>query len=860
MILSMGITEGHQRLSGLIIPVIQTKFMICLVNWLFLCYVVYRGSIRFVTGLEMEVSRMKKIISLVLVVCMLFSLGVSAFADDQGEGPTQTASGGGESGNAQPTETGNTGGTESGGASGGGEPGGSGGESGGASGGTESGGGSGGGGESGGGSGGGTVTETVGNVYAGARGNSVTVGDNPVSFDASGQGDIPEVTKDGSGAIHINANVNGSDEAVKVEGNTTVIITGQVTSKDYGIVADGKSKVTVDSVSVEYGDGVRAGSSSTVNVIKNVYSEANNGVYAGFRTTVNVGGVVTSEDSTGVLAVDNKVVNVTGNVSGSDRGVYAYYGNVTVEGTVTATNGTGVYAEESSTVNAGDVTSANGTGVKAESGSTVTSGTVSAKTGIDATGGNTMVTVTGDVISSDTGIKASGGSVVTVIKDADGHGDVGGKTGVEATGGSTVEVAGGVFTANSGVIAEGGSDVTVGGDIEAVQIGIDAKGDDTSVNVNGNVRGSFIGGITVADGATVEVAGNVTNSNTYGVKASNGAEIDIGGNVEGKKAGILVEIAGTENEKASTILVEGTVSATGQNANAIQLNIKDGAAEEKVLETLPEIITKTIVPDADIAVVAGSGVDTGKVKQSLLDQVRYVVNMDTVYEPGVENTNLTVALVQVDGVLEEKTLHAGTQQEKTLTVATSSTIMNLVVGKGGDIVGGDVSGGEGHKVEANDDGSYKITVGKGVLNIVARVDKAVSPQPEPEPLPVDPDPVKPDPSPRSETVPVRQETVSTALVKLDYGHKNPLENILIIDMTTTNVAAFLTHTLRTFNRRNAIGTVMIKVANGSFTIAANDLLQLLDSEPACTFLVRGDMLEIRVGGETLASLVMTSTV
>ena len=555
-------------------------------------------------------------------------------------------------------------------------------------------------------------------------------------------------------------------------------------------------------------------------------------------------------------------------ISKNDIGVYAEDDSTVNAGSVTATNGTGIHAEESSKVSTGTVT-ARDTGIHAVSGSTVTSGTVHAKTGIDATGGNTMVTVTGNVTGmGDTGIKASGGSVVTVIKDADGDGSVGGKTGVEATGGSTVEVVGRVLAANSGVIAEGGSDVTVGGDIEALHIGIDAKGDDTSVNVNGNVRGSNIGGITVADGATVEVAGNVTSSNTYGVKASNGAEIDIGGNVEGRSAGILVEIAGTENEKASTILVEGTVSATGTNANAIQLNIKDGAAEEKVLETLPEIITKTVVPDADIAVVAGSGIDKDKVKQSLLDQVKYVVNMDTVYEPGAENTNLTVALVQVDGVLEEKTLHAGTQQEKTLTVATSSTIMNLVVDKGGSIVGVDVSGGEGHKVEDNGDGSYKITVGKGVLNILATVDKAVSPEPEPEPLPVDPDPVKPDPvkpdpvkpgsSPRTETVPLRQETVSTALVKLDYGHKNPLENILIIDMTTTNVAVFLTHTLRTFNRRNAIGTVMIKVANGSFTISANDLLQLLGSEAACAFLVRGDMLEIRVGDEHVASLVMHS--
>ena len=604
---------------------------------------------------------MKKIISLVLVFCMLFSLGVSAFAEDQGEGPTQTASGGGESG-------GDSGGTESGGASGGGEPGGSGGgESGGASGGTESGGGSGGG-ESGGGSGGGTSSGILGNVVVDNAGSTVTVGGVAVTFDASGQGSISQVTKDDDG----------------------------------------------------------------------------------------------------------------------------------------------------------------------------------------------VVTVTGSVTSTDIAVDVSGGSEVTVVGSTSG-----GKKCIEATDGSTVEITGFVSGPKNGVTAEGGSEVTVGEYIKTVQGGIDAKGDGTVVNVAGYVESSAGIGITAADGAAVEVAGDVKGGFGYGVTASNGAEVDIGGNVEGRWAGIVVEIAGTENEKVSTILVEGTVSATGQNANAIQLNIKDGAAEEKVLETLPEIITKTVVPDADIAVVAGSGVDTDKVKQSLLDQVRYVVNMDTVYEPGVENTNLTVALVQVDGVLEEKTLHAGTQQEKTLTVATSSTIMNVVVDKGGSIVGVGVSGGEGHKVEANDDGSYKITVGKGVLNIVARVDKAVSPQPEPEPkpqpLPVDPDPVKPDPSPRFETVPVRQETVSTALVKLDYGHKNPLENILIIDMTTTNVAVFLTHTLRTFNRRNAIGTVMIKVAYGSFTISANDLLQLLGSEAACALIAGGDMLEIRVGDETVASLVMTST-
>ena len=322
---------------------------------------------------------MKKIISLVLVFCMLFSLGVSAFAEEAG-GDT-----GGGSVPAAPASGGDTGGGDTGGGDTGGgsvpDAPASGGESGGgsvpdapAS-----------GGDTGGGSapaaapvmlassapalasppgatGGGTVTETVGNVYAGNEGKSVTVGGVTVSFDASGQGEnISQVTKDESGAIHIDANVDGSDEAVKVEGNTTVNITGQVDSDDYGIEAKGGSNVTADSVSAISGYGVEAGGGSTVNVVNNVSTETGVGVNAGGRdatvnvggdvgnATVNVGGDVTSQNSRGVHAANNKVVSVTRNVSGSDYGVYAISGNVTVGGTVTATDGTGVFAQEEST-------------------------------------------------------------------------------------------------------------------------------------------------------------------------------------------------------------------------------------------------------------------------------------------------------------------------------------------------------------------------------------------------------------------------------------------------------------------------------------------------------------------------------
>ena len=140
------------------------------------------------------------------------------------------------------------------------------------------------------------------------------------------------------------------------------------------------------------------------------------------------------------------------------------------------------------------------------------------------------------------------------------------------------------------------------------------------------------------------------------------------------------------------------------------------------------------------------------------------------------------------------------------------------------------------------------------------------PQPEPKPQPTPP----PQPNPEAKPVkgdnvsapaaaPGQEEIPSFVLVRLDYGHEDPLDNILIIDMTTTDVATILTDTLRTFHRHNAIGTVMINVSNGSFTITAEDLLQTIGSAPSFTLIARGDSLEIRTDGRTVATLVMTST-
>ena len=351
----------------------------------------------------------------------------------------------------------------------------------------------------------------------------------------------------------------------------------------------------------------------------------------------------------------------------------------------------------------------------------------------------------------------------------------------------------------------------------------------------------------------------------------------------GAEIGISVQIEGDTAAKQSTVIVEGNVKATEEKGYTIELNVPDDASLETVKDVLPEIVVQSIDSKADYVVCTG---DTSEQKRediatAVLESIKYIVETEAKNTDGSDST-VTVDLVRYnteEAVETKDLLNADGTTKKTLTVATTSTQLVVAVDKTKGSVVGVTVGNE--KSASNPDGNvithdeendqWIITVGiGGGLKVIATIDKPApepepgpepqpEPEPKPQPLPVDPDPVKPDPSPRFETVPVRQETVSTALVKLDYGHKNPLENILIIDMTTTNVAVFLTHTLRTFNRRNAIGTVMIKVAYGSFTISANDLLQLLGSEAACALIAGGDMLEIRVGDETVASLVMTST-
>ena len=145
-------------------------------------------------------------------------------------------------------------------------------------------------------------------------------------------------------------------------------------------------------------------------------------------------------------------------------------------------------------------------------------------------------------------------------------------------------------------------------------------------------------------------------------------------------------------------------------------------------------------------------------------------------------------------------------------------------------------------------GQYEITVGiGGGLKFTATPKKADNNNSDP----------KPDDKPKEETT-ARKENADTsataannnALISLDY--KN---HILTIDMTTTPAQIFLTDTICRF-QRNGFETVVIKVANGSFTVAMDDLVQMIGTAFSFTLKVAGDTLSISAGGNEIATLVM----
>ena len=522
------------------------------------------------------------------------------------------------------------------------------------------------------------------------------------------------------------------------------------------------------------------------------------------------------------------------------------------------------------------------------------------------TGGNTSVTVGGNVTGNSWGIYVDEMYNTNVQEGPDGgisidvSGEVKGKsTGIivynnsNNLGNVSVTVDNGVTAGDTGIYACNAANATgttvinvtkggvtstnkaIGYDVLGHGIDTDIKGGIAEISINGDVSGATAGIDTNNTGGSTEikVTGNVLGTEGRGIQASNRGgttTIEVDGDVSGEKTGIAVEIKNNDTAKSS-IIVEGTLSATGDEGHVISLNVPEIANSQdlqKVKDALPEIIVQSIKSDADYVVCTdASGQNIQEVADAMRDSIKYIVETEVQDKDGNDST-VTVNLVNYNdsegGVLETKELSG----RKTLMVTTTETKLVLSIDKTkGTIVGVKVGN---EKSEANPNGNtithdeendrWIITVGiGGGLTITATIG-----DPKPEPEAENKSESKAENSSgakAAETAAVKKEeskaevapaaTGGNALVTVDY--KN---HTLIIDMTTTPAQTFLTDTMRHFQKDSGVETVVIRVANGSFTMAMDDLMQTLGTAPSFTLKVAGDTLSITAGGNEIATLVM----
>ncbi|MBR4474831.1 MAG: hypothetical protein IKS55_14515 [Oscillospiraceae bacterium] len=620
---------------------------------------------------------------------------------------------------------------------------------------------------------------------------------------------------------------NSTHDGIHIQGytsNVDVTVNGDVEASKFGVVTD-----------ILYGQDPNS-SKNTVTVKGNVES-GQTGIFAQGNNTVTVnkkangdGGNVKS----GTLEGDR----------GDTAGVFAKDSStVIVEGNVKAENGSrGVFAGGSSTVEVGGY-------VKSTDGD-----------GINATGDGVTVTVNGGVSvegAKGSGILTSNASKTTINV----AGDVKSETldGIcldNGTKGTTVTVNGNVSGGRNGLSFSNsakGNEVIITGNVSG-QAGIDAREENIIVVKKND------------DGEGGNVTGSDTSSASAVIVASQNSTVIAEGDVSGEQtaqpeASIYVNISPTDIEKKaqSTIVVEGTLKETGDNSHVIKLNVPGDADVDTIKKALPNIIVQSISTDADYVVCTDNSVNadsqrTNAVADAMLESIQYIVKTKALDNKTGQDSSVTVSLVNYTTT----TVNAGTANEKkTYNVATHERQLKLsVVDKTkGKIVGVSVDNDtktnkDGNKVEydeAND--QWIITVGYGGgLNIVAKIEAFPEKNQE-----SDNDNKKSDSKTEENKTQEGTAAYNNGNALMNFDYKN---HILTIDMTTTSAHTFLTDTIRRF-QRNGLESVVIKVANGSFTVAMDDLIQMIGTASSFTLKVSSDTLGIYVNGNDVATLVMT---
>ena len=421
-----------------------------------------------------------------------------------------------------------------------------------------------------------------------------------------------------------------SGQGIYATENATVIAGGNVTGEGNGI-----SAVDHEVYSEEDGTWTPVANSANVTVDGDVTANHGTAIQAQGESTVTVGGNATGEYS-GISAEDFTVYNYNEEDDTYTPTTIINSATVTVDGDVTANEGTAVYAEGESAVAIGgnvtggdeytwtdedgeEYTSYSGSGIIARDNATVTAGGnvtgesygVSAENNWDyneETGTSTevpnsaTVTVAGDVTANHgTGVYAEGESTVTVGGNVTGGYEY---TWTDPYGQENTSYSG------NGINVTDKATLTVGGNVTGESYGIYAEDNwvwneekdtwtsvtnSTTVTVDGNVTANHGTAVNVEGDGTVTIGGDVTGGYEYtrtdgdgkehtyysggGIDASENATVTVGGNVTGGTSGIATSNTYGYNEEtgdydtiANTVTVTVDGNVTANHGTAIRAN------------------------------------------------------------------------------------------------------------------------------------------------------------------------------------------------------------------------------------------------------------------------------------------------
>ena len=469
----------------------------------------------------------------------------------------------------------------------------------------------------------------------------------------------------------------------------------------------------------------------------------------------------------------------------------------------------------------------------ADSGFSVTDGTSASKSGdvsgcdvgVEAIGQGSMAILLGGVSEVGTGIRAEDGGFAVVSRDIQAD-----SAGIVAKDGSRA-AARSIDSAGNGVIAESGSAVAISRDVTVSGMyssAVNASGENTSVTIAGNVSaagfavsagegaevkvfGDVSGrydGVWTDSAATISVGGNVTSTDGTGVNTTGDSTVTVRGDVFGDSEGVFLWGIAPISGDRGLLSIGGNLSC-GEDGNDFALLVPKTVGPDDLASVLPELVLGSMSPDATVFVYTGesvSGETKAAIGEALLQGVRYIVDTE-----GLDNDRIVVDGCETRQIDGETVLCAAEDTSFTLRPDSDGVLVNV--------------GGGSALVLPNYDGSYSVTAKRGgnvkLSATYVEIPAWLRGEDDSEP---------------QSAAPVSKEA-----------------NALVVDLTAHDSTVFHISTLRRF-RSEGVDTVLLRVKDGAYQIAMEELLSLAESGETVGFSRDGEGIAVLVDYKNAAAL------